>query len=390
MFTKRSRFSFYKIIMDKNPITVSLDVHDNSTYIYAVDLRTGELLMDTRIHGPFKKTVRHLKKIGNRTKVVVLYEAGTHGFAPYRLFTKHGFETKVIAPSSIPKRKGMQKTDRDDSMNNLSLYVGGYLSFVTVPDEKLEQARDCMRYRIDTVWKITREKQRLHALIKRLGLTYTETKTFWTKAHFRWLKTVAVESCVRVVIDSHLENIANQQQQCETIEAALTTFFNNNPKYMKLKQAFERLRGVGAVNAMVLVLEPGDFGRFHHPKQIMKYVGLIPGKRQSGTKDPALHITKAGNKYLRTALVCAAKSYTDNRMLYSKKQLDKMSKIESAFINKMQKRLNKKYRDLKARGKHGNNARVAVAREMCGFIWEYATKIIPTIDDSLSEMINAA
>jgi transposase len=30
---------------------------------------------------------------------------------------------------------------------------------------------------------------------------------------------------------------------------------------------------------------------------------LIPGKRQSGGKDLSLHITKAGNKYLRTALV---------------------------------------------------------------------------------------
>ena len=112
-----------------------------------------------------------------------------------------------------------------------------------------------------------------------------------------------------------------------------------------------------------------------------EHLDIILRKHQSGDKDPALHITKAGNKFLRTAFVGAAKSYRDNRLLYSQKQLEQMSPQEKEFISKMQSRLTHKYRQLRARGKHANKARVAVAREMCGFLWEYATKVIPAMEE---------
>ncbi len=381
MLFKKSRFTLYKKLSEQMPITVSLDIHDNSTYAYAVDLRTGDLLMDTRVNGHFKKVVRHLKKLGSKNRVLVLYEAGPHAFAPYRLFSKHGFATKVIAPISIPKRNRQQKTDREDAMDNLSHYVGGSLSFVTVPNVELEQARDCLRYRTQTIWNIVREKQRIHSLIKRLGLVYTETKTSWTKAHYAWLRKIDVSLCTRSLINAHLENISMLEHQCKTIETSLNHFFETHPEYCRLRDAYIRLRGIGPVHAMTFVLEIGDLNRFCHPNQIMKYVGLIPGKRQSGEKDPALHITKAGNKFLRTAFVGAAKSYRDNRLLYSHKQLEQMSEPEKEFISKMQTRLTHKYRQLKACGKHSNKARVAVAREMCGFLWEYATKVLPIIEE---------
>jgi transposase len=381
MLFKNSRFSMYKKLIEQMPITVSLDIHDNSTYVYAVDLGTGELLHDTCIPGHYKKVLRHLKRLGPPNKVLILYEAGPHAFAPYRFFNKHGFTTKVIAPISIPKRNRKQKTDREDAIDNLSHYVGANLSFVTVPDIELEQARDCLRYRTQTVWNIIREKQRIHSLIKRLGLVYTATKTSWTKAHYAWLRKIEVSICTRTLINAHLENISMLEQQCQTIEASLDRFFETHPEYCRFKDAYLHLRGIGRVHAMTFVLEAGDLNRFSHPNQIMKFVGVVPGKHQSGEKDPALHITKAGNKFLRTAFVGAAKSYRDNRFLYSKKQLEKMTPPEKEFLSKMQNRLTHKYRQLRARGKHANKARVAVAREMCGFLWEYATKVIPAIEE---------
>ena len=381
MFSKKSRFCLYKKLSSQMPVTVSLDIHDNSTYVFAVDLSTGEQLLDIRIAGHYKKILRRLKRLGKRDTIIVLYEAGSHGFAPYRLFEKHGFTTKVIAPISIPKRNEQQKTDRDDAINNLSLYVGGVLSFVTVPDKQLEEARDCLRYRTQTVWNITREKQRLHSLVKRFGLTYTETKSYWTKAHYTWLRSVNVSICTRALINAHLENIATLQQQVQTIETSLNTFFETHWQYRRLKQAYELLRGVGPIHGMALVLEAGDLTRFKHPNQIMKFSGLIPGKRQSGDKDPALSITKAGNKFLRTTLVGIAKCYRDNRLLYTKKQLEAMPETEMEFLTKMQNRLTHQYRRLKARGKHSNKVRVAIARELCGFLWEYASYVIPLMDD---------
>jgi hypothetical protein len=45
----------------------------------------------------------------------------------------------------------------------------------------------------------------------------------------------------------------------------------------------------------------------------------------------------------------------------------------------MQNRLNKRYVKLKMRGKRENKVIVAIAREMCGFLWELQNKIEPSI-----------
>lgn len=384
MFTQKSRFSLYKSLIDQMPFTVSLDIHDQSTWIHAVNMSTGELLLDTRVNGHFSKVLRHLKRLGPKNKILVIYEAGPHGFAPYRFLHKHGFSAKVIAPVSIPNRNRPDKTDRNDAIDNLRLYHGGYLSFVAVPDEAMEQARDCLRYRVQTVWGIAREKQRLLSLIKRLGLTYTLTKSNWTKAHYKWLSTVEVSACTRTVMNAHLENILQMEIQCQSIEKSLDEFFESHPLYASWLAGYMAIRGIGKVYAMTMVLEGGDLTRFRHPNQIMKWAGLIPGKRQSGSSDPSLRITKAGNKFLRCAIVGAARAYQDARHLYSCRQIKQMPELEQKFFEKMQARLTHTYRKLRARGKHGNKARVAVAREMCGFLWEYNRDFMKKAGDQIT------
>ncbi len=50
----------------------------------------------------------------------------------------------------------------------------------------------------------------------------------------------------------------------------------------------------------------------------------------------------------------------------------------------MQNRLHKRYVKLRARGKRDNKVIVAIARELCGFIWELQNKLnlpIPTATD---------
>lgn len=377
MFTPQSRLFFYKTLSANKPVTVSLDVHDKSTYMYAVNIETGELLMDQRITGHYRNTLKHLKQLCvNSSKILILYEAGPHGFAPYRLFEKHGYSSKVIAPVSIVRDSSKQKSDRDDAINNLSLYAGGFLSFVCIPEKSMEDARDCLRYRTKTVWEITREKQQIHSLIKRQGIEYTQTKSFWTKTHYAWLRTVEVSDCTRILLNAHLQNISTLEQQSHDIEKSLMVYFQSNPQCERLLQSYQKIRGVGLIYAMTLVLEAGDLRRFSHPNKIMKFVGLLPGRKQSGEKDPNMRITKNGNKFLRTVLVGIAKKYTDHRLLYSKKQMEQMSEIERSFFIKMQNRLTHKYRSLRAKAKHGNKARVAVARELCGFLWEYVTTVV--------------
>jgi len=105
-----------------------------------------------------------------------------------------------------------------------------------------------------------------------------------------------------------------------------------------LVQALQAMRGVQLIAAMAPVAALQDFLRFANPRQILAYVGLVPGGYSSGSKRRQGSITKAGNSVAR-------------RML-----------VEVAW--KAQLRLNAKFKRLLALRVMKARAVVAVAREL--------------------------
>ena len=60
---------------------------------------------------------------------------------------------------------------------------------------------------------------------------------------------------------------------------------------------------------MTLVSELGDLSRFETPRQLMGYLGLVPGEASSGERRRQGSITKCGNGHARWMLVdCFAAS----------------------------------------------------------------------------------
>ncbi|MDE0277839.1 MAG: IS110 family transposase, partial [Defluviicoccus sp.] len=64
--------------------------------------------------------------------------------------------------------------------------------------------------------------------------------------------------------------------------------------------------GVGPVVALTFASAIDDPGRFRRSKDVGPWVGLTPGRNQSGERDIVGQITKAGDAGLRTALYQAA------------------------------------------------------------------------------------
>jgi transposase len=362
------------------PVQISLDVHENSTRIYCIDLTTGEIKKDANIQGHYKNTFKHIQGLGKPNNTMIIYEAGCHGFSPYRFFTKKGYITKVIAPSSIPKRQNDQKTDRDDAIHNLYYHTSNLLRYVGVPRESDEDVRESLRFRQQKMWELCQEKQKIQSLVKRWGLKFTATKTYWTKAHYHWLHTVSLGPGTRKVLDCRLSKLQELKDQIIDLDRVLDTFMAENPNHDFMMKMYQTIVGIGRIGAMVLILEGCDLCRFNHPKAFMKYTGLIPGKCSSGSRDPSLHITKQGNKYIRTALIGAAKYYGDTRLLFSQKKKKKVPNELISFNDRCKKRLCARYHALRMKGKHTNVVRTAIARELCGFIWSLCNEELPLIN----------
>ncbi len=64
--------------------------------------------------------------------------------------------------------------------------------------------------------------------------------------------------------------------------------------------------GVAAQTALTFILTLEDPGRFPRARSVGPFLGLTTRKRQSGSQDPQLRITKHGDPYMRKLLVQAA------------------------------------------------------------------------------------
>jgi transposase len=71
-------------------------------------------------------------------------------------------------------------------------------------------------------------------------------------------------------------------------------------------ERLEQVSGVGPLTALAYVLTLEEPSRFEKSRSVGAYVGLTPKRDQSGQTDKQLHISRAGNGYLRQLLVTSS------------------------------------------------------------------------------------
>src|ERR1700683_1745701 len=92
------------------------------------------------------------------------------------------------------------------------------------------------------------------------------------------------------------------QRICEYNERIEALAQQSYPQVALLKQ----IKGVGTLIALTFLLTLEDPHRFGKSRDVGGYLGLQPGRRNSGRSEPQMHISKEGDPYLRTLLVQGA------------------------------------------------------------------------------------
>ena len=358
---------------------IGLDVHKESIAVaYVAQEHAAEVIylgtIGTR-QCDIDQLVRKLH--AKATHLVFVYEAGPCGYWLYRYLAKKGHCCWVVAPSLIPKKAGDRvKTDRRDAVQLARLMRSGDLTPVYVPQVEDEAIRDLTRAREDTIGDLKAAKFRLKAFLLRHDIRYTG-RAAWGPAHLRWLsEVVCATPAQQIVFQEYVRAVNEQTERLQRLEQELHEHVNTW-RLQPVVEALQALRGVQFTVAVTLVAELGDLTRFDNPRQLMKYLGLIPSEYSSGERRRQGTITKAGNSHARRVLVEGAWAYRYPAKVsrHLQLRLEQLPKPIQDISWKAQVRLCKRYRQLMARGKHANQVVVAIARELGGFLWAIAKQV---------------
>ena len=354
---------------------LGLDVHkDSITIALADDHAKGEL----RLFGTIANSLHALEKALTRIRkahpgvhLEVAYEAGPCGFVIARRLKQLNVPCLVAAPSLIPKQPGSPfKTDQRDARTIARLLRAGELTGVYVPEPTDEAIRDLCRARTDAVDDTRRCRHRLKGFLLRHGYRYYG-KANWSQPHMRYLRELVLpHPAMKTILEEYLQGIDAAQARVERIEASMLQLLET----WRLKPAVQALmafRGFQLVAAMVTVSELGNIHRFEHPRQLMTYLGLVPTESSSGPRQRLGGISRCGNAHQRWILTECAEHYFLPPKI--SKELSRRQEGQPRAVRdlswKAQNRLHLRFLRLLGRRLQRNKAKVAIARELCGFIW---------------------
>jgi transposase len=354
---------------------VALDVHKNSITAATFAEASGEIAV-TQLEHCEKAIRRFLKRLGAPGSLAVCYEAGPCGYELYRLLLRLGVACDIVAPSLTPVRPGDRvKTDKRDARRLVCLYRAGQLGFVRPPTPEQEGLRDLLRCRDDLRVARTAARHRVAKQLLRHGRVFREGKKAWTLKHRAWVAAQRLEDAnAQAALEQMRLHLAGLDAQIAALDRQLEQIARSDP-WSELAAWLCCFRGIATLTALGLLAEIGDFRRFGNARELMSFLGLTACEYSSGEKRRRGSITKTGNRHARRLVVEAAWHYQHpprlSARIRSNGELVPAETLARAW--QAQIRLHERHRHLTRNGKLPVVATVAVARELCGFLWAAMT-----------------
>jgi transposase len=352
---------------------VGLDVHASKIVAAMLDGETGELRW-FRLAGCPVEVASFCAALP--APVRATYEAGPTGYGLARELDRRGVECVVAAPGKIPRASGERvKTDRRDAEHLARLLLAGKLRPVRVPGEAEEALRDLVRAREDLRGDLMRARHRLSKLLLRHGIRYQGKGRPWGDQHRAWLaKLELAERAAQATLGDYLGAIETLLHRRTELERQIGALIPGSV-WEREVALLRCLRGIDTLSAVGLCAEIGDYRRFERAGQLMHYLGLVPSESTTGEQRRLGSITKTGSRHARRLLVEAAWHYR-HRPYLGKALAERQAGQPAAAVAiswSAQRRLNRTWQRLRAKGKRPVIVAVAAARELAGFCWAIAT-----------------
>jgi transposase len=245
-------------------------------------------------------------------------------------------ETIVANPLQIKYIPG-RKNDNIDSEWIAEVCLNGQIKPSYIPCREIRDIRELTRTHVKFTHARTALKNKVHKILQRAGLRISGVLSdIFGKSGIIILNGImdgkSIEQIFSELKDNRIKNKKPEikdaikgelsQNDIFVIKECLETikYLDNKIKefdskiFQSLTGMQEKLEilmsipGIGFTLAAGAIAEIGDVEVFPKPKNLVSWSGLAPAVNESAGKSSNGHITKHGNKYLRTILVQAANS----------------------------------------------------------------------------------
>ena len=279
-------------------LTIGLDLGDRSSWYCVLD-QSGQRLLEEKV----STTPKALQAVFGRMPCSqIALETGMHSPWVSRLLSGLGHETIVAHARNVRLiGESRRKDDRIDAhtLARLARIDPQLLSPVKHRSAKAQADLTVIRARAGLV----RARTALVNTARGLAKSYGERLRGCNVRNMNPEKAQGLSPELRTALEpllAGIESLSERIRECnEGIERLAQESY---PQVALLKQ----VKGVGTLIALTFLLTLEDGHRFRKSRDVGCYLGLQPGRRNSGEREPQMHISKEGDPFLRTLLVQGA------------------------------------------------------------------------------------
>jgi transposase len=225
------------------------------------------------------------------------------------LLEEMGLEPHLGHPPGV---KALSKTegkgDRMDADRLGKFQLRGILPEAYLAPQEVRLRRERVRYRMALSRIRTGVKNRISAILHRLGILHSFSDLFG-KAGRRFLDDLDISETSRAVLQGYLELLDNVTTLIEQVEDWMV----ENLETDETVQLLATIPGIGLILAHVIHAEIGEIKRFPTDRHLNSYAGLAPLSDDSADRRGQRHCSPACNRALRWALIEAVTGVLNSR-----------------------------------------------------------------------------
>src|SRR5450631_4231818 len=279
-------------------LTIGFDLGDRSSWYCVLD-EQGEVVLEQRL-GTTPKAMKEV--FGGMPRSRIALETGMHSPWVSRLLTELGHEVIVAHARNV--RLIGESRKKDDrlyarTLARLARIDPQLLCPVRHRSAKAQADLTVIRARAALV----RSRTALINTARGLAKSYGERLRGCNPRNVNPEKAQGLSPELQAALEPLLgatEALSGRIQEYNQQIAKIAK--ESYPQVARLEQ----VKGVGTLIALTYLLTLEDPHRFRKSRDVGCYVGLQPGRRNSGQSEPQMHISKEGDPYLRTLLVQGA------------------------------------------------------------------------------------